>query len=60
MYLQSSRSTINPPVPANQKIEQGSQEGQEDDDDHPHKLVVASEIIHQHRDQGQKGQKKDE
>ena len=41
--------TIDPPIPADKEIEQGAQEGQEDDKQDPQDFVIAMEIIHQGR-----------
>jgi len=49
--------SADPFIPSNQKIKQGAQEGQENDDKHPHYLIIPSKIIHQNTNQGKEGQK---
>ncbi len=42
--------TIDPPIPTNKEIEQGSYKWQEDDKQNPNDLLISIEIIHQGRD----------
>ena len=46
---------MDPPVPSYEEVEHRAQEGQEDDDQDPHDLVVPLKLVHQHADQGQQG-----
>ena len=52
--------TLDSLTPSDHKIEKGSKEGKENDDQNPHDLVIALKLIHQDTDQCQDGQQYDE
>jgi hypothetical protein len=42
--------TVDPPIPSNQEIEQGSYKWKEDDKQNPNDLIISMKIVHQSRD----------